>query len=148
MLAKRLTSRMVLSLFRYHTEGSKMTLNALLTAHITTHSIYLSFFVCDFFCVLNFRLSAVSLLSVANSHVALVALHSLRWCIFIWRQFYLFIFTLYDLSMWWHNKGFNEFDSLPFAALSFGFAKQHRCAEESVEWILFTRHSSDCRIFR
>lgn len=91
----------------------------LYSPHTLQRTRFTCHFLCEFFFrVLNFRLSAVSLLSVANSHVALVALHSLRWCIFIWRQFYLFIFTLYDLSMWWHNKGFNEFDSLPFAALS------------------------------
>lgn len=39
--------------------------------------------------------------------------------IHIGRQFYLFMFTLYDLSMWCRNKAFNEFDSHPFTDLIF-----------------------------
>lgn len=97
MFAKLLKSEIILSRCHYHIipKGSKTSLNvygmcdehSIVHSHtdtyITTHSIYLSILCEVFFSVVDVRLTAVSLLSVAISHVALVALHSIWWCIFI-----------------------------------------------------------------
>lgn len=87
----------------------------ILMAYITTtHSIYLVLF------IWFFSLSAVGcmLLSVANSHVALLSGSIHCDDAYSYGDNFIYLYSHYDLSMWCHNKGFNEFNSLAHCHMS------------------------------
>lgn len=132
MFAKLLKSEIILSRCHYHIipKGSKTSLNvycmcdehSIVHSHthtyITTHSIYLSI-LCEVF-FLRRRCSPDGCVFVVGCHLtcrSCCAPFNVVMHIHIGRQFYLFMFALYDLSMWCRNKAFNEFDSHPFADL-------------------------------
>lgn len=87
-------------------------------SYITTHSIYFLLFLRCLFVNFFFVLSPCRLcllLSVANSHVGCRA--RIVHCddAYSYEDNFIYLYSHYDLSMRWHNKGFNEFNSyVPF----------------------------------
>lgn len=94
----------------------------ILTAHIMAHSIYREFFLRHFFAfflVVFFFFCCFSrfglfMLSVANSHNSRFLLSGFVYSddAYSYGDNFIYLYSHYDLSMWRHNKGFNEFDSL------------------------------------
>lgn len=157
-----LMNKIVLSLCRYHTKGNvdryDWKMCECTGSYITTHSIYfllflrcLFFFVCLCVCVcMPLVLSPVGYVFCYRlpTHMSVVAYFIHCDNAYSYEDNFIYLYSHYDLSMRWHNKGFNEFDS----CASFWLQIHHRllhhnfCYGISMKFhrLCISKTASDC----